>query len=124
MTDYIDKPIPFKTEDAARQHAATVLADKWLMIIHSPHPENTHDYFIDHAGSMIRSWEKLLFLGKGRHATMVNRRLTERLASIKDSPPSAHLIGSTPGAVSGRELSSTFPGQDAPLVPANLPLTL
>lgn len=62
-------PVAFVTEKAARDYASLEMRDRELSIVHSPHANNkAGDYFIDAPGSMIRSFEQLLFEGLGRDA--------------------------------------------------------
>lgn len=59
----------FLTEQEARQHAAENLHGK-IVIIHSPHKGNTagNEYYIEDPGTMIRSWEKVVYEGYATQA--------------------------------------------------------
>lgn len=75
MKTFEDKPLPFKTEEEARIHAATQLPDYSLAIIHSPNKGNhAGDYYIDTISSMVRTWETVLYVGRGIGANRPNRK--------------------------------------------------
>lgn len=63
----------YLTEEAARNDARREFADFEIIIIHSPNWHNpsvkghTMDYWIDEPG-LVRSWERVLYSGKGRNA--------------------------------------------------------
>lgn len=67
--------IAFPTEEAAREYAREHHKTDEIMVLHSAHnfnPKNENgerwDYFIEPSDTFVRSWEKVLFTGKGKNA--------------------------------------------------------
>lgn len=64
----------YLNEEAARNIARKEFADYDITIIHSPHGGNPivngqrADYWIDEAGTVVRTWERVLFEGYGSEA--------------------------------------------------------
>lgn len=63
----MDKPIGFTSERAAREYAREHYKDTELVIVASfaAGDIKLRTHWIDEPGSMLRSWEQVVFAGKG-----------------------------------------------------------
>jgi hypothetical protein len=68
MSDGVNQKA-YKTESAAREFARFSHHHEDVSIIYSPHKDNKNgDYFVswgDDACSLIRNWEREIYMGKG-----------------------------------------------------------